>query len=112
MGGFVKGDVVVIPFPFSDLSHSKRRPALVIAAPVGDDLILCAISSQARKDDPLAVEIAPSDFSAGSLKKVSHVRCDHFFTGDSNIVEYKVGTLSQSKTDAVIARIVKMLTGA
>ena len=31
MGKFVKGDIVVIPFPFSDLSGSKRRPALVIA---------------------------------------------------------------------------------
>ncbi|MDL5503395.1 MAG: hypothetical protein QSU88_09280 [Candidatus Methanoperedens sp.] len=31
MARFVKGDVVVVPFPFSDLSQSKRRPALVIA---------------------------------------------------------------------------------
>jgi len=36
----VKGDVVVIPFPFSDLSQSKRRPALVLAALEGDDVIL------------------------------------------------------------------------
>lgn len=31
MGGFIKGDVVVVPFPFSDLSNSKRRPAIVLA---------------------------------------------------------------------------------
>jgi len=36
----VKGDVVVIPFPFSDLSQSKRRPALVVATLEGDDVIL------------------------------------------------------------------------
>ena len=43
MARFVKGDVVVVPFPFSDLSHAKRRPALVIASLKGDDAILCQI---------------------------------------------------------------------
>ena len=38
---FVKGDVVVVPFPFSDLMQTKRRPALVVAELKGDDVILC-----------------------------------------------------------------------
>jgi hypothetical protein len=37
MAEFVKGDVVVVPFPFSDLTQAKRRPALVIATLAGDD---------------------------------------------------------------------------
>ena len=37
MGRFVKGDVVVIPFPYSDLSASKKRPALVVTSLDGDD---------------------------------------------------------------------------
>ncbi|MDJ0593365.1 MAG: hypothetical protein QNJ72_25830 [Pleurocapsa sp. MO_226.B13] len=41
MAAFVKGDVVIVPFPFSDLSQAKRRPALVVANLTGDDLILC-----------------------------------------------------------------------
>jgi mRNA interferase MazF len=44
MEKFVKGDVVVIPFPFSDLSASKKRPALVVSNITGDDIILCQIS--------------------------------------------------------------------
>jgi mRNA interferase MazF len=40
MEKFVKGDVVVIPFPFSDLSASKKRPALVVSNITGDDIIL------------------------------------------------------------------------
>jgi len=49
MAKFVKGDVVIVPFPFSDLSQSKRRPALVIAGLDGDDLILCQITSRTPK---------------------------------------------------------------
>ena len=41
MEELVKGDVVVLPFPFSDLSASKKRPALVVATLRGDDIILC-----------------------------------------------------------------------
>jgi mRNA interferase MazF len=50
MARFVKGDVVVVPFPFADLSEAKRRPALVVADLTGDDLILCQITSQYVKD--------------------------------------------------------------
>lgn len=55
MGTFVKGDVVVAPFPFSDLSATKKRPALVIATLTGNDVILCQITTQAasRADDRL-----------------------------------------------------------
>lgn len=51
MEGFVKGDIVVLPFPFSDLSSSKKRPALVLANLKGDDIILCQITSQYVKDE-------------------------------------------------------------
>ena len=47
MGKFVKGDVVVIPFPFSDLTGKKRRPAFVVSVLPGDDIILCQITSSA-----------------------------------------------------------------
>jgi mRNA interferase MazF len=49
MERFVKGDVVVIPFPFSDLSGSKRRPALFLADLAGDDTLLCRIIFQFLK---------------------------------------------------------------
>ncbi|MEN6379408.1 MAG: hypothetical protein ABFD15_07510 [Methanofastidiosum sp.] len=51
MGRFVKGDVVVVPFPFADLTDSKRRPALVIAGLIGNDILLCQITSQTINDN-------------------------------------------------------------
>ena len=68
MGGFVKGDVVVVLFPFSDLSSAKKRPALVIAALDGDDVILCQITSQ-QKTDQYAIALIADNFSSGSLRR-------------------------------------------
>ena len=45
MERFIKGDVVVIDYPFSDLSGAKRRPALILARVSTSDFLLCAITS-------------------------------------------------------------------
>ncbi len=66
MEKFIKGDVVIIPFPFSDLSGSKRRPALVLADLPGDDILLCQITSQ-HSNDSLAVPLVAAHFISGSL---------------------------------------------
>ncbi len=85
MAKFVKGDVVVVPFPFSDLTQSKRRPALVISALEGDDAILCQITSKAIKDK-YSIALDDIDFEAGSLKQSSNVRPNRIFTADSHII--------------------------
>lgn len=69
MGTFVKGDVVVVPFPFSDLTQAKRRPALVLAQLNKNDLILCQITSQFANDD-YTTRIEDSDFETGSLNRM------------------------------------------
>lgn len=81
MAKFIKGDVVVVPFPFSDLTQAKRRPALVISKLEGDDLILCQITSQAIRDN-YAISIDDKDFETGSLKQSSNVRPNRIFTAE------------------------------
>jgi len=66
VGRFVKGDIVVINFPFSDLTGSKRRPALVIADLDGDDIILCQITTHLNSDR-YAIPIGDEDFEEGKL---------------------------------------------
>lgn len=84
MGRFVKGDVVVVPFPFSDLTMSKRRPALVIANLAGDDLVLCQITSQTIRDG-YAIELVDDDYASGGLSRPSNIRPNRLFTADRHI---------------------------
>lgn len=104
----MKGDVVVVPFPFSDLSDAKRRPALVVAEFPGDDLILCQITSQSR-NDPHALPLGERDFAAGSLERDSYIRCGRIFTADQTIILRRVGRLTRTKIDDVIDTIVNIL---
>jgi mRNA interferase MazF len=108
MERFVKGDVVVVPFPFSDLSQSKRRPALVVAKLFGEDLILCQITSQSTID-LYAIALDKNDFEEGELKQNSNIRTNRLFTADRQLILYKVGRLKKDKIDVVIAKIIRIL---
>ena len=108
MVGLVRGDIVVVPFPFSDLSQSKRRPALVVASAGGDDLILCQMTSRASRDR-YAILIDPADLASGTLNQPGHVRPNRLFTADQQIVLYRIGTLKPQKLTDVIDAIVNVL---
>ncbi len=105
----VKGDVVVVPFPFSDLTRSKRRPALIAATLPGDDLILCQITSQERHA-PDAVPLGPGDFASRGLDRPSFVRAARLFTADRSLILYRVGSLRPEVMRAVTTRIVEVFT--
>jgi len=104
----VKGDVVVVPFPFSDLSRAKRRPALVLATMRGGDLILCQITSRTVADG-YAVALDETDFRSGSLRKPSNIRPNRLFTADGNLILYRAGQLAPEKTTQAIDALVAIL---
>jgi mRNA interferase MazF len=108
MATFVKGDIVIVPFPFSDLTQAKRRPALVVANLEGDDLILCQITSKAIRDT-YAIPIESADFETGSLNQASNIRPNRLFTADQGIILYKVGSLGPDKLKASIDKIIEIL---
>lgn len=108
MGEFVKGDIVVLRFPFSDLSGAKRRPALVVANLDNDDIILCQITSRA-KTDKYALKIEPNDFIDGKLSTESVVRPNKIFTADKDIILYVACKINSEKTDKVIKAITDIL---
>ncbi len=108
MERFIKGDIVVLPFPFSDLSSSKRRPALVMANLMGDDIILCQVTSQFVKDD-YAIALNNSGFEKGSLNKPSNIRPNRLFTADKNIVIRKLGTVKPEIFKRVVDKLFKII---
>ena len=109
MEKFVKGDVVVVPFPFSDLTEAKRRPALVLAELDGVDVILCQIASRQFRDG-YAVPLNESDFEEGYLQKISNIRPNRIFTADGKIILYKTGRIKSAKIDEVLKKIIDILT--
>jgi mRNA interferase MazF len=104
----VKGDVVVVPFPFSDLSASKRRPALVLAPLQGDDAILCQITSRDVRDG-YAIPLVQGEFVSGSLRKDSNIRPNRLFTAEQSIILYAAGRVTRGKVDQVVEAVVGIL---
>jgi len=109
MGKFVKGDIVIIPFPFTDLSDSKKRPAFVVADLSGDDIIVCQITSKS-KSDTLAIPLGKHDFISGSLPVDSFIRPNKIFTADKNIILSAAGHLGENKVREVLNAVITIIS--
>lgn len=109
MEGFVKGDIVAVNFPFSDLSSTKRRPALVIAYAENGDYLLCQITSKSTKDT-WALELPESEIIEGELFKSSNIRPNKLFTADQSIINYKVGQITQAMRIKVVNAIIRLIS--
>jgi mRNA interferase MazF len=108
MGLLAAGQVALTSFPFSDLSRSKLRPAIIIAAAGRNDWIVCQITSNPFGDSR-SFSLTPSDFSAGGLQHISYVRPGKIFTAHEALIGIVVGTLTAEALttvrDAVVAVI-------
>lgn len=73
-----EGDIVLVPFPFADLSQTKLKPAVVLHLDItGNDITLCFISSQAVTNlslEEFAINLSKPDFTGTGLRIVSEVR--------------------------------------
>lgn len=108
MEGLVKGDVVVVPFPFSDLTSAKRRPALVVAILPGADAILCQITSQTVRDG-MSIALGDTEFESGRLHKPSNIRPNRLFTADRALVLSRVGHIRPKLMLGVVQAIVRII---
>lgn len=93
-----KGDLVLVPFPFTDLSATKKRPALVLAT-TDDDVTLSFITTRIHWQETCDIILEPS--SQNGLKKKSLLRLAKLTTLEKSLVLGKLGQLSTGKTKEV-----------
>ncbi|MHB1292366.1 MAG: hypothetical protein ACYCY5_09290 [Sulfuricella sp.] len=111
MGAFAAGQVVVLPFPFSDLSRKKLRPALLLADAGRGDWIACQITSNSYADAH-AITLAESEFSEGGLQLVSYLRPGKFFTCHESLPVNTVGLLNKTALQQVRIAVIQMIQGS
>jgi mRNA interferase MazF len=104
------GSVVLVPFPFSDLSQSKLRPAVVLADAQRGDWILCQITSKSYADTR-AVEIADADFEHGSLRLLSYARPAKLFTAHESLFVSEAGVLAAGPLKKITDKVVSIIQG-
>lgn len=109
------GTVILVPFPFTDLSGAKRRPALVVS-PIGfhsDDVVLCAITSRVPPVlSPWEVALETADLVGQRLPKPSVIRVGKLFTVHRGLIVAQFGHVSGPKLADVLARLRRLFGGS
>ena len=105
-----QGDVILVPFPFTDLTTLKQRPALLLSADWFNvsrgDCVVAAITSQIPSDlQPDEYPLSASDLRAGGLPKPSLVRLGKLFTMSKSLFRKRLGTLPKATMVVVLKQM-------
>lgn len=94
---YSQGEILFVPFPFTDLSSTKKRPVVVISKNNScSDIITCAITSNLR-DTNNSLLIDSSDLEKGRMPLQSLIKSDKIFTLEKSIILKKFGKLKRDK---------------
>ena len=101
---YEQGEILIVPFPFSDLRSVKRRPVLVLSKKrdneISDDIITCGITSN-LKDSKYSVLIENKNLARGQIPVKSRIKVNKLFTIDKRIVEKSIGAIDKETFDKV-----------
>jgi mRNA interferase MazF len=104
-------DIVLLPYPFSDLEGKKVRPALVVSNDSFNktfrDCVLIPLTT-VIKDVPFSVLISQDDLAFGEIPKLSRARADKLFTVEQNLIFLKIGTIKDSVFSKIKTEIQKL----
>ena len=95
-------------FPFSNLTQVKRRPALIIKIPKGEDMIVSQITGKSYENS-VEVLINKKDFKEGGLKADSYLRLDKIFSIEKSLIKYKAGSLKKEKFNQILNGVCSFL---
>ncbi|MBF0613950.1 MAG: MazF family transcriptional regulator [Magnetococcales bacterium] len=111
MGTFATGQVILLPFPFSDLSRSKYRPAVILAYAGRGDWVLSQITSNPYAD-LLAVELRQEGFAFGGLQRISYARPGKLFTAHESLFAVVAGQLHHTVFVDLVMCVIQLLRPA
>ena len=110
---YSRGEIVLIPVPFTDLSASKKRPVLIISNDgfnaENQDIVVVAITSNLIQP---GVPITTADLKEGQLPKPSIIRSDKIYTLNQHIVVKRIGHVADTIVDTVRIDIMKLISNA
>jgi mRNA interferase MazF len=102
------GAVVLVRFPFSDLSQTKLRPAVVLARAGHGDWILCQVTSKLY-GDTRAIKLEDVSFTTGSLRVMSYARPGKLFTANRDLMTAQVAVLKPESLNQIVDAVVTLL---
>ncbi|MEK6926984.1 MAG: type II toxin-antitoxin system PemK/MazF family toxin [Nanoarchaeota archaeon] len=86
---YEQGEILIVPFPFSDLSSIRQRPVLVLSKKEdnlnSEDIITCGITSN-LKDSKYGILIENENLQKGVIPKRSRIKVNKLFTINKSII--------------------------
>jgi mRNA interferase MazF len=105
---FERGDLLLVPYPFTDLSAAKRRPVLALTgADTYGDFIALPVTSRPQKERGVA--LGPGDLIRGKLPAPSWIRIDRIVTLNAALVVKTIGTVAPVVVDSAVERFCALI---
>ncbi len=109
---YEQGEIVIVPFPFSDLSNIKQRPVLILSKDVdnklSDDIITCGITSNLR-NVKYSIPIGNENLENGEIPLQSRIKVDKLFTLDKRIVKKRIAKINKQTLSRVRGEFFRLL---
>lgn len=100
-----KGDIILIPFPFTDLSGNKNRPALILFDS-DDDVTVCFITTRLKWQSEFDIPVQPTLLNG--IKKPSLIRLSKIATIDKELILGKLGVLDDDYVESLNNNLVRL----
>ena len=105
-------EIVLVPFPYSDLSSTKRRPVLIVSNNLYNtafpDILVCVNTSYLYKDE-YSVELSNNDLEMGMLPDLSVIKCHKLFTIEQTRILRRFSIIAEKKFEEVVAVLEKLV---